>query len=193
MNSPALASLPADLPVPTDDGACDHLKTPGFALPPGLQLPSTAGRTVEPAALPGRTVLFVYPMTGQPGKDLPTGWNEIPGARGCTPEACAFRDLHGELRAAGAAAVFGLSTQATDYQREAVERLHLPFELLSDAGGHFGRALRLPTLSADGQTLLRRATLVVDDGRVSHCFYPVFPPDGHAEVVLAFLRANPRR
>lgn len=193
MNTPSdhrLATLPPDLPVPADDGACDHL--PGSVLPAGLTLPSTGGRTVDLGALRGRTVLYVYPMTGRPGTDLPTGWNDIPGARGCTPEACAFRDLHAELRAAGAAEVFGLSTQSTDYQREAAERLHLPFELLSDADGEFARALRLPTFQADGgPTLINRVTLVLDDARVSHHFYPVFPPDGHADEVLAWLRANP--
>ncbi len=191
-NSTAFQTLPADLPAPVDDGACDHLKVPGaVALPPGLRLPSTGGGHVEPAAQPGRTVLYAYPRTGEPGQELPTGWDDIPGARGCTPEACAFRDHHADLRAAGANAVFGLSTQPTSYQAEVVARLHLPFALLSDAAGEFTRALRLPTFEVDGMTLLPRLTLVVDAGRVTHCFYPVFPPDGHAVEVLAWLRANP--
>ncbi len=187
-------TLPVDLPAPTDDGACDHLKVPGVvALPAGVRLPATGGGSVEPAALPGRTVLYGYPRTGEPDKALPTGWDDIPGARGCTPEACAFRDHFADLRAAGADAVFGFSTQTTAYQTELAERLHLPFAMLSDAAGEFTRALRLPTFEADGMTLIHRLTLVVDAGRVTHCFYPVFPPDGHAAEVLAWLRANPPR
>src|SRR4029079_2551965 len=124
-----LYALPPDLPVPEDDGACDHL--PGLRLP-SIPLPSTAGGELDLSRLPGRTVVYLYPHTGRPDRNPLPGWNEIPGARGCTPQSCAFRDHHAELRELGAAAVFGLSTQDTDYQREAVERLHLPFELLSD-------------------------------------------------------------
>lgn len=189
----SLSPLPPGLPVPPDDGACDHLKrTPGtVVLPVGLALPATDGSTMELAALPGRTVLYCYPRTGEPDGTVPTGWDAIPGARGCTPEACAFRDHFADLRATGADAVFGLSTQDTAYQQEVVARLHLPFALLSDAEGSFRRALRLPTFAAAGATLIRRLTLVVDAGRVTHCFYPVFPPNGHAAEVLAWLRAHP--
>src|ERR671914_2532798 len=137
--------LPDGLPVPTDDGAADHL--PGMRLPP-VPLISTAGDAVDLAALPGRTVVYCYPMTGRPGSDMPPGWNEIPGARGCTPQSCAFRDHHAELRALGAR-VFGLSTQGTAYQREAAGRLHLPFPLLSDADLRLIRALNLPTFTID--------------------------------------------
>jgi peroxiredoxin len=179
--------LPRDLPVPVDDGACAHL--PGLSMP-AIALPSTAGRLVDLAALPGRTVVYVYPRTGRPDQDPPRGWNEIPGARGCTPQSCAFRDHHAELAARGAR-VLGLSTQDTGYQREAVERLHLPFELLSDDGLRLARALRLPTFEVEGMTLIRRLTLIADGGRIARVFYPVFPPDRNAADVLAWLTAHP--
>ncbi|MCB1885224.1 MAG: peroxiredoxin [Geminicoccaceae bacterium] len=183
-----LADLPADLPAPADDGACDHL--PGTAVP-AVSLPSTGGRAVDLAVLPpGRTVVYAYPMTGVPSGPLPRGWDAIPGARGCTPQSCAFRDHHADLAALGAG-VFGFSTQSTAYQREMVERLHLPFEVLSDAGLRLTQALRLPTFEADGMTLLKRLTLVVRDGTIEHAFYPVFPPNRSAGQVLDWLRANP--
>jgi peroxiredoxin len=175
--------LPDDLPVPTDDGAADHL--PGTHLPP-VPLVSTAGDTVDLSALPGRTVVYCYPMTGRPGSDLPSGWDEIPGARGCTPQSCSFRDHHAELRTLGAR-VFGMSTQDTDYQREAAGRLHLPFELLSDAELAFAGALGLPMFEVDGMVLLKRLTLVIEDGRIEKVFYPVFPPDRSAEEVIEWL------
>ncbi|WP_426565965.1 peroxiredoxin [Angustibacter sp. McL0619] len=182
--------LPDDLPVPTDDGAADHL--PGAAVP-SVALAATDGGTVDVASLAGRTVLYAYPRTGRPDTaPLVPEWDRIPGARGCTPQACSMRDLHAELRDAGADRVLGLSTQPTDDQLEVVQRLHLPYPLLSDEGLELARALRLPTFEAGGLTLLRRLTLVVDDAAVTHCFYPVFPPDAHGEEVLAWLRSNPR-
>ncbi len=181
--------LPADLPRPTDDGAADHLA--GAALP-SLSLTATSGDEVDLSQLAGRTVVYGYPRTGQPGMaPLTPEWDDIPGARGCTPQSCDFRDHHGELTAAGAR-VFGLSTQDTDYQREAAERLHLPYPLLSDADLALTRALRLPSFEVDGQVLLRRLTLVVDDGVIAHTFYPVFPPDTHSREVLRWLTSNPR-
>jgi peroxiredoxin len=140
-------------------------------------------------------VIYIYPRTGRPDQEAPTGWNEIPGARGCTPQSCAFRDHYEELRRAGAAQVFGLSTQDTAYQREAVERLHLPFELLSDEKLAFARALRLPTFEVDGMKLIKRITLIARDGAIVKVFYPVFPPDRNATDVLAWLAAaiTPRR
>lgn len=183
-----LHALPDDLPVPIDDGACDHL--PGLRLP-DISLASTAGGVVDLASLPGLTVIYAYPRTGEPDKDPPPGWNAIPGARGCTPQSCAFRDHYQELRARGASAVFGLSTQTTDYQREAAERLHLPFALLSDADLTFAHALRLPTFAVAGMTLIKRLTLIVVDGRIEHVFYPVFPPDQDATNVLAWLGTAP--
>jgi peroxiredoxin len=145
---------------------------------------------VDLAALPGRTVVYCYPRTGRPDQALPQGWNEIPGARGCTPESCAFRDHYGEIRARGAR-VFGLSTQDTAYQREAVERLHLPFDLLSDADLAFTTALRLPTFAVEGMTLIKRLTLILTDGRIDKVFYPVFPPDRNADDVISWLEQNP--
>jgi peroxiredoxin len=180
------AELPADLPIPVDDGACAHL--PGVRLP-SVPLPSTAARMVDLSALPGRTVVYCYPMTGRPGVPLPDGWDAIPGARGCTPQSCAFRDHHTELRALDTE-VFGLSTQDTAYQREAAERLHLPFELLSDAQLAWATALRLPTFNVDGMTLIKRLTLVVNGGRIEHVFYPVFPSDENAAQVIAWLRQH---
>ena len=181
-------SLPADLPAPEDDGACEHV--PGLRLP-ALTLAATDGQQVNLAERRGRTVVYTYPRTGRPGEPLPTGWDAIPGARGCTPQSCAFRDHHAELRALGAE-LFGLSTQPTDYQLEAAERLHLPFALLSDADLAFTRALRLPTFEVDGLTLIKRLTLIVDDGWVSGVLYPVFPPDRSAADTLAWLAAHPR-
>jgi len=180
--------LPADLPRPVDDGACDHL--PGLAMP-AVRLPSTAGRLVELAQLTApRTVIYCYPRTGRPGQPLPDGWDLIPGARGCTPQACTFRDHHRELADLGAE-VYGLSTQTTEYQREMAERLHLPFEVLSDAGLAIVEALGLPTFEVDGMRLVRRLTLIVRDQRIEHVFYPVFPPDRSADQVMDWLRQHP--
>ncbi|MDF2702291.1 MAG: Peroxiredoxin [Rubrobacteraceae bacterium] len=177
--------LPEDLPVPTDDGAADHL--PGIQIP-SVPLSSTAGETVDLSALSGRTVVYCYPMTGRPGSDLPSGWDEIPGARGCTPQSCSFRDHHAELQALGAR-VFGLSTQDTEYQREATQRLQLPFALLSDEDLAFADTLRLPTFEVDDMVLLKRLTLIIKDGRIEKVFYPVFPPDRSAEDVVGWLEA----
>ena len=180
--------LPANLPIPDDDGAADHL--PGLKMP-DIALPSTDGETVRLSQLgaAGHAVLYVYPLTARPGVALPSDWDAIPGARGCTPEACGFRDHHAELRTAGVSQVFGLSSQASDYQREVVGRLHLPFALLSDPVLQLADALRLPTFTADGLTLFRRLTLVIQEGVVERAFYPVFPPDRHAEEVLTWLHA----
>ena len=180
--------LPEDLPVPTDDGAADHL--PGIQIP-SVPLSSTAGETVDLSALSGRTVVYCYPMTGRPGSDLPSGWDDIPGARGCTPQSCSFRDHHAELQALGAR-VFGLSTQDTEYQREATQRLHLPFALLSDEDLAFADTLRLPTFEVDDMVLLKRLTLIIKDGRIEKVFYPVFPPDRSAQDVVGWLEASGR-
>lgn len=183
-----LLKLPDDLPVPQDDGAARHLT--GSTMP-DIVLPATSGGPVELAALTRRTVIYAYPRTGVP--DEPKffeGWEEIPGARGCTPESCAFRDHHAELNAAGAD-VFGLSTQDTAFQRDAVKRLHLPFAILSDDRLELTRALSLPTFEVNGLTLLKRITLIISDGEIEHVFYPVFPPDTHAEQVLSWIKENP--
>jgi peroxiredoxin len=180
-------SLPSGLPVPVDDGAADHL--PGLRLPP-IALPSTDGRKIRLDLVPPdveRLVVYAYPRTGVPGDEpLTPDWDSIPGARGCTPETCGFRDHARELRAAGAAVV-GLSTQDTAFQQELVQRLGLPFPILSDHELRATRELALPTFDVAGQTLLRRLTMVICDGLVEQVFYPVFPPDAHAEQVLAWL------
>ena len=179
--------LPADIPVPQDDGAASHL--PGMKLP-DIALKATSGPAVNLSTLEGRTVLYIYTRTGVPGVDAPPGWDDIPGARGCTPQSCGFRDHFAELKALGIAHVFGLSTQATDYQREAAQRLHLPFPILSDSELKFGGALKLPTFSAADMTLLKRMALVVAGGTIIKVFYPVFPPDKNAEEVIAWLRIS---
>jgi peroxiredoxin len=178
-----LYELPENLPVPVDDGACDHLL--GIHMP-SVALPSTAGRVVDLASLAGRTVVYCYPRTGRPEQEPPSGWNDIPGARGCTPQSCAFRDQYQTIQRLGTE-VFGLSTQDTAYQREAVARLHLPFELLSDAELAFARALRLPTFEVEAMTLIKRLTLIIWAGRIEKVFYPVFPPDKNAEEVIEWL------
>jgi peroxiredoxin len=176
--------LPGSLPTPVDDRACAHLT--GLRLP-AVALPSTEGREVDLVAHTGKSIIYCYPRTGRPDVEPPPGWNEIPGARGCTPESCAFRDHAAELRALGAR-VFGLSTQTTEYQRDAAERLHLPFELLSDATLTLTGRLRLPTFEVAGMTLIKRLTLVVRDGVIAKVFHPVFPPDRHPEEIVTWLR-----
>lgn len=180
--------LPDDLPVPEDDGGAAHL--PGTRLP-DIALASTTGGVLSIAGIGApRAIVFAYPRTGEPGKAPPDGWDAIPGARGCTPQTCAFRDLHAAFKGQRAE-VYGLSTQPTDYQREMVERLHVPFPVLSDAALEFTHALRLPTFTVDDMILLKRLTLVIRDGVVEHVFYPVFPPDKSADAVLAWLHQNP--
>lgn len=179
------------IPAPVDDGAMDHVKGACVA---NVALTATDGSSVSLARVAGRVIVFAYPRTGVPGEpSLTDDWDQIPGARGCTPQSCAFRDLHKVLVSAGAAKVYGLSTQDTAFQAAAVERLHLPFPLLSDEKLALAKAMTLPTMDAAGQTLLKRFALVIDDGRVSQVFYPVFPPDRNAADVLAWLEANPRR
>jgi len=178
--------LPDNIPAPQDDGAARHLT--GRRLP-DLALPATNGGTVNLAKLEGRGVVYVYPRTGRPGQALPTGWDDIPGARGCTPQSCGFRDHFAELKRLGVSHLYGLSTQDTAYQQEVAERLHLPFAILSDAGLKLTHALDLPTFAVDGMTLLKRMAWVIDDGVIVKVFYPVFPPDKNAEEVLAWLQA----
>ena len=180
--------LPLDLPRPADDGAAKHLE--GMRMPE-IVLPATDGKTIDLSKLTAsRTVLYFYPMTGVPGTPLPDGWDLIPGARGCTTQACNFRDLYSDLCQAGIRHLFGLSTQTPEYQREAVERLHLPFPLLSDEHLELTRALRLPTLDIAELVLTKRLTLVAHAGRVIHVFYPVFPPDQNAERTLSWITEN---
>lgn len=181
--------LPADLPAPADDGAAAHLDGADV---PSLTLAATDGTTVDLAALTGRTVVYAYPRTGRPDEaPLTADWDLIPGARGCTPQACDFRDHHDDLAEAGAR-VFGLSTQDSAYQREAAQRLHLPFALLSDEQLALRQAMKLPAVEVAGQILLRRLTMVLRDGVVEHVWYPVFPPHTHAKDVVAWLRSHPQ-
>jgi len=184
MNEQTLGTIPTNLPVPTDDGAATHLS--GMRLP-HVALAATDGTVVDLATIPGTVVVFGYPRTGRPGEPPPTDdWDMIPGARGCTPQTCGFRDLHADFAARGAR-VFGLSTQTTDYQREMVERLHVPFPVLSDADLVLAHAVNLPTFDAAGQTLLKRIAWIARDGVIVRVFYPVFPPDKNADEVLAAL------
>jgi peroxiredoxin len=182
--SASFFELPKDLPCPVDDGAASHLE--GASLPK-VVLPATDGADVDLAALSGLFVIYVYPRTGRPGVPLPDGWDAIPGARGCTPQSCGFRDHYAELGSLRSG-VFGLSTQATEYQREARDRLHLPFQLLSDSALQLKHVLRLPTFTAGGMELYKRLTLILEDGRIVKVFYPVFPPDRNADEVLEWLR-----
>ncbi|GAB5415684.1 MAG: peroxiredoxin [Congregibacter sp.] len=177
------------IPAPHDDGGAAHL--PGAALP-SIALRATRGEMVDLSALAGRTVIYTYPMTGRPDTPLPQGWDMLPGARGCTPQSCAFRDHLSELLGLGVKRVFGLSTQDTPYQQEAAERLHLSFPLLSDAELCLQRALTLPVMEVEGMVLLKRLAMIVDDGVISHVIYPVFPPDENAAMVIDWLVANRR-
>ena len=177
------------IPAPTDDGGARHLI--GMKLPP-ISLRATDDSSVTLSSLSGRSVVFGYPRTGEPGKiALVDDWDMIPGARGCTPQTCSFRDLFAELKAAGANHVFGLSTQSSAYQSEMAGRLHLPFPVLSDEKLTLTRALDLPTMEVAGLTMIKRLVLILDDGSITHVFYPVFPPDRSASDVLAWLKDNP--
>ena len=175
------------VPAPHNDGATKHL--PGAKLP-SVSLATTDGSTIDLYTLRGRTVVYAYPRTGRPGIANPDGWDMIPGARGCTPQACSFRDHFSELKGLGIDHLFGLSTQDTAYQKEAAKRLHLPFAILSDEHLKLTQALKLPTFEAAGKTLLKRFTLIADNGTIEHVFYPVFPPDQNASEVVAWLSAK---
>ena len=180
--------LPPNLPQPADDGAGDHLR---HMLMPPISLRSTGNRIVNLSELSApRTVIYCYPMTGVPGKPLPEGWDMMPGARGCTPQTCGFRDHYQELLQFKIA-VFGLSTQTTEYQREMADRLHLPFEILSDAEFKLCEALGLPTFAVDGMRLVKRLTMIIRSGRIENVLYPVFPPNESADEVLRWIRSNP--
>jgi peroxiredoxin/DNA-binding transcriptional MerR regulator len=182
--------LPSNLPAPVNDGAADHLTG---LLMPSLSLQASDGKVIDLAELgPGRTLVYLYPLTGKPGTDLPEGWDSIPGARGCSTEACDFRDHFDQLQRVGVAQVFGLSSQTPEYQREVVNRLRLPFAMLSDERHALADALNLPTFSAPGRgRLYTRLTLVIRDRRIEHVFYPIFPPNTHAQQVLDWLTINP--
>lgn len=175
------------IPAPSDDGAAGHL--PGAKLP-SIPLAATDGSAIDLSTLHGRTVVYAYPRMGRPGVANPDGWDMMPGARGCTPQSCSFRDHFAQLKGLGVDHLFGVSTQDTAYQAEAADRLHLPFAILSDEHLELTKALGLPTFEVDGMTLLRRLTLIIRDGKIVHVFYPVFPPDRNADDVIAWLSAN---
>ena len=179
-------SIPADLPIPLDDGACEHLKNKRI---PNISLWSTDDQEINLFSLPDWNVIFCYPMTGRPGVSIPEGWVQIPGAAGCTPQACSYRDNHAELKRNGVG-VYGISTQTSEAQKEASNRLGLPYPLLSDADHSFSSALKLPLLEVDGLKLIKRLTLILKDGVVIKCFYPVFPPDKNVVEVIAWLSEN---
>jgi peroxiredoxin len=172
------------IPAPLDDGATRHL--PGARMA-SVPLQATNGDVVDLSAIAGRVVVYAYPRTGRPGVENPDGWDMIPGARGCTPQSCSFRDHFAELKGLGVDHLFGLSTQDPDYQREAAERLRLPFAILSDQHLQLTRAMNLPTFETSGMTLLKRFTLVINDGALEHVFYPVFPPDRSASDVIRWF------
>lgn len=188
MRSDSVYDLPQDLPVPADDGACAHL--PGMALP-NVALPATTGDLVDVARTAGskRTVFFFYPRSGRPDEEPPAGWDQIPGARGCTPQSCAYRDHFSDFASLGVQ-VYGVSAQDTAYQQEFAARTELPYPLLSDAAFRLTSALRLPTFEADGMRLIKRLTLITSHGKIGRVMYPVFPPDRNAEEVLAYLRST---
>ena len=181
---PDLIDLPNNLPIPEDDGGCSHLV--GTQIPP-IKLPATNGKLIDFSSSDQRAVIYIYPMTGQPNIDLPEGWDTIPGARGCTPQSCSFRDHYNELKELGAM-VYGLSTQSSDYQKEAVNRLHLPFPLVSDFNLDFIHALRIPTFTVSNMVLSKRVTLIIKDRTIEKVFYPVFPPDKNADQVISYLQ-----
>lgn len=181
-----LEILPKDLPEPIDDGKCEHLKEKSI---PDIQLLATNGKLIQLKNTSDNLVICCYPMTGRPDVNLPDEWEQIPGARGCTPQACSFRDHYQELKDLNFS-VFGLSTQSTEYQREAVERLHLPFPLLSDEKLEFISALKLPTFTVDNLILIKRLTLIIQQGKIVKYFYPVFPPDENINEVIKWITQN---
>jgi peroxiredoxin len=178
--------LPANLPVPLDDGSTNHLK--GMKLPK-VSLQATNGKRIDLADIKGRLVIYCYPMTGQPNVALPDGWDQIPGARGCTPQSCSFRDHYQELQALGAE-VIGLSVQTTEYQKEMADRLHLPFPVVSDLEYQFQKALNMPIFVTAGMTLLKRVTLIANHGVIEAVHYPIFPSDSDAAWVVSYLKSH---
>jgi len=179
--------LPSSLPVPEDDGACSHLQGTKF---PSITLQATSGAKFDISMSPGLSLLFTYPRTGAPGENIPPEWDSIPGARGCSPQACSFRDLSKTLFSLGVSQIFGLSTQDTTYQREVKQRLHLPYDLLSDENLEFTKALNFPTFEWEGKKLVKRSVIAIKDGMIVKVWYPVFPPDASAKLVEEWLNAE---
>lgn len=181
-----LTKLPQGLPKPEDDGACNHLYNISL---PSIKLNTTNDESIDFSLIKDRVVIYLYPMTGQPDIALPDGWDDIPGARGCTPQSCSFRDHYSELKVLNTS-VYGLSTQNTQYQKEAANRLHLPFPLVSDNSLEFINALNIPTIEIDGMVLSKRVTLIVNNGVIEKVFYPIFPPNENVNQVMAYLITN---
>lgn len=181
-----LNQLPANLPVPEDDGSTDHLK--GMKLP-NVSLNATTGVAINLSQIKDKLVIYCYPMTGQPNVPLPEGWDEIPGARGCTPQSCSYRNHYQELKLLGAEVV-GLSVQSTGYQKEMADRLHLPFPIISDEDFAFQKALNIPTFSVAGITLLKRVTLIANDGVIEAVHFPIFPSDSDPAWVMEYLKTH---
>jgi peroxiredoxin len=181
-----LSTLPTNLPIPQDDGLASHLT--GCTMP-SVVLQSTSGKLVDVSSIKGWKVVYCYPLTGRPDVNLPSGWDQIPGARGCTPQACAFRDYNQELLTIGVS-VYAVSTQTPDYQKEMVDRLHIPFDVLSDAKFDLTNAMHLPTMEVNGIKLLKRLTMIVHDAVVRHIHYPVFPPNAEPLKVIDWLKEN---
>ncbi|KAK3645443.1 hypothetical protein LTR56_009170 [Elasticomyces elasticus] len=175
------------IPKPEDDGACDHLNGMGF---PSISIPSTSGDSVDLSKLQGLNILFIYPRSGAPGENVPAEWDAIPGARGCTPQACSFRDASKDFAEQGVSKIFGCSTQDTDYQRELKDRVHLPYELLSDEKLELAKVLRLPTHEWQGKTLIKRMAIAIENEKIEKVWYPVFPPDQSAAQVLEWLKGG---
>src|SRR5690625_1008238 len=186
MTNNSYNELPNDLPVPIDDGACNHLINKQI---PSVDLASTSGDNIDLSKITDRFVLYFYPLTGKPGESLPEGWDQIPGARGCTPQACSFRDHSKELQALNVQ-VFGVSTQNSEYQKEVVERLHLPFQLLSDSNLVLSNSLNLPLFEVDSMSLNKRVTLIIQNGKIEKVFYPGLPPDKNPDEVIRWLISN---
>jgi peroxiredoxin len=182
-----LNQLPGDLPVPHDDGSANHLK--GMKLP-SVSLKATNTKAINLGDIKGKLVIYCYPMTGQPNVALPDGWDQIPGARGCTPQSCSYRDRYQELKALGAEVV-GLSVQSTEYQKEMADRLHLPFLILSDEDYQFQKALNMPTFEAAGMTLLKRVKLIANHGVIEAVHYPIFPSDSDPAWVMDYFKSHP--
>lgn len=181
-----LSSIPEDLPIPANDGMCEHLENMWL---PDISLMSTDDQKINLSSLSGWNVVFCYPMTGRPGFSIPEGWVQIPGAAGCTPQVCSYRENHSEFKRNGVG-IYGISAQTSEAQKEAVNRLELPYSLLSDADHSFSSALRLPLLEVGGLKLIKRLTLIFKDGEIKKCFYPVFPPDKNVVEVVAWLLKN---
>ncbi len=175
------------IPAPKLDASLEHLNN--FIIPE-IKLSSTSGDEIDLSKLIGLTIIYVYPMTGQPNVALPEGWDEIPGARGCTPQSCSFRDNFSELKKLNIKNIFGLSSQTTKYQKEMSERLHLPYPILSDEKLVFANALKLPTFKVDNMSLIKRITLIINNNKIIKYFYPVFPPDQNVNDVIFWLRKS---